>query len=282
MPWPYDTAPPPLEEEEYRLLRELIRSRIGLDFGPSRRDILASRLSRRLSALSLRSYLEYYRYLLYARRDQREREFSELADVLANHETYFFREAYQFELLYKVAWGSLPWHGPNVRILSAGCSTGEEAYSLLMAAREGSVEPLPELVGIDLCAATVEAAKRSIYRQNSFRSTLPFPRERYFVEREPNLFEVKPTLKAAAHFQQANLLDAVELESLGLFDVIFCRNVLIYFDDAALTRVARNFHRILRPGGYLFLGHSESFLGRGLPFEALRLGHHIAYRRSNG
>jgi chemotaxis protein methyltransferase CheR len=280
MSWPYDPADRlSLGEEEHRLLRELIRSRIGLDFGPTRRDILASRLKRRLDALSLRSYLEYYRFLIYAKRDQREREFTELADQLANHETYFFRESYQFDILYQHLWSSVARTTGATRILSAGCSTGEEVYGLVMAAYELKPPAVVEVVGVDLCPTTVEQARQGIYRAHSFRAPLPFPRDRYFIQEGEILSRVRPEVKSSTSFAPANLLDTLQMEVFGPVDAIFCRNVLIYFDDTSLTRVARIFHRILRPGGYLFLGHSESFLGRGLPFEALRVGHNIVYRR---
>lgn len=282
MSWPYDPAAPvPLPEEEYRLLREFIRSRIGLDFGPSRRDILATRLKKRLEILSLRSFLEYYHYLLYAPKEQRFQEMETLADVLANHETYFFREAYQFDLLFDVFWDKIrASEGRPTRILSVGCSTGEEVYSLALSALERRMFPEKyiELIGVDLCRPPIDAARRGVYRPYSFRAQLPFPREKYFLSLDSHSFLIKSEVRSLVTFHQGNLLNALFMEKLGPVDAIFCRNVLIYFDDAAVARAAKIFHRVLRPGGFLFLGHSESFLGRGFPFEAVRGGQYIVYR----
>lgn len=264
-------------DEEYLLLREFIRARIGLDFAPPRRDILATRLRKRVEALSLRSYLEYYQFLIYSRRDQRERELDELMEVLANHETYFYRESYQLELLYGNLRKELNAAAP--RVLSAGCSTGEEAYSLQIAAREHGInEPSIKIVGVDLCRSAIAHAQEGRYRQYSFRFELPFPKERYFTV-DSGVYQVRPFLRENISFFQGNLLDSFWMEGLGTFDAIFCRNVLIYFDDSTLVRVAKSLWKLLRPKGYLFLGHSETLLGRGLPFEAVRIGQYIVYRK---
>jgi chemotaxis protein methyltransferase CheR len=283
MSWPYDPgASVALLEEEYRLLREFIRARVGLDFGPPRRDILAARLRKRLEALSLRSFLEYYHYLLYAKREQRDRELDDLAGALANHETYFFREAYQFELLFHDLWKEVAAPvGQTTRILSAGCSSGEEVYSLAISALERQLLPegRVEIAGVDLCRTPIDTARRGVYRRHSFRVELPFPVDRYFTPVEVQAFQVKPRVREMLAFYQGNILDNVWMEGLGAFDAIFCRNVLIYFDEAGLSRASRIFHRLLKPRGYLFLGHSESFLGKGFPFEAVRAGQCIVYRR---
>jgi chemotaxis protein methyltransferase CheR len=267
-------------DEEYLLMREFIRARVGLDFAPPRREILASRLRRRVDALSLRSYLEYYQYLLYSPREARDRELNELTEVLANHETYFYRESYQLDLLYQSLWSELKPKKP-IRILSAGCSTGEEAYSLQIAAIEHQIPDSDiEVTGIELCRSSVETAQRGIYRPYSFRFTSAAFKEAHFsAGQEANTWEINLSLREKVSFRQMNLIDSLDLESMGQFDIIFCRNVLIYFDDVTLARVAKTFWRLLRPRGYLFLGHSETLLGRGLPFEAVRIGQYIVYRK---
>jgi chemotaxis protein methyltransferase CheR len=278
MPW-FNSIQMSFGDEEYLLLREFIRLRIGLDFAPPRREILASRLRRRVEALSLRSYLEYYQYLLYSVREARDRELEELTEALANHETYFYRESYQLDLLYHSLWAELKYKKP-IRILSAGCSTGEEVYSLQINAHENNIhESDVSVVGVELCRSAVNTAKTGLYRPYSFRFALPFAKERYFTPAAEGCWVVKPSLQERVNFYQGNLVDSFSVEALGLFDVIFCRNVLIYFDDAMLTRVAKSFWKLLRPKGYLFLGHSETLLGRGLPFEAVRIGQYIVYRK---
>jgi chemotaxis protein methyltransferase CheR len=279
MSW-FNPQPMTFGDEEYLLMREFIRARVGLDFAPPRREILAARLRRRIDTLSLRSYLEYYQYLVYSPKEARDRELLELTEVLANHETYFYRESYQLDLLYQSLWPELKPKRP-VRILSAGCSTGEEAYSLQIAATENFVPDIDvNVMGIELCRSSVETAQRGLYRPYSFRFTQPGFQEKYFTpSAEPNTWEILQSLREKVSFRQMNLIDSLEVEGLGQFDVIFCRNVLIYFDDVTLARVAKTFWRLLGHRGYLFLGHSETLLGRGLPFEAVRIGQYIVYRK---
>lgn len=263
-----------LTSSEYELFRTVIGRHFGLDYPPSRRQALAARLERRMSAHGLRTFSDYYRLLRYGNGE----EWRFLAEVVTNNETYFFRESAQFDELI----GLLPTLAERrapLRVLSAGCSSGEEAFSLA-AVLAAHAELLPhgfEVCGVDISARCVAEARSGRYSDRSFRLDRPKPTgvERFF-SRSEGTWSVKPGLRARVRFHIGNLVDPGGLR-LGEFDVIFCRNVLIYVRDDDIRRFLRTLALSLRPRGYLFLGQSESLLGRVTPFAAVRLGSQFAY-----
>jgi chemotaxis protein methyltransferase CheR len=270
---------PPMSDEEYALLSELIRERFGLEFPSAQRDRVRFRLRNRLEAFSMASFLEYYHLLVLSPEAHVERTF--LAEALTNNETYFFREAYQFACFFeKVAASRARGEGP-IRLLSAGCSSGEEAYSLAIAWHEHAFR-LPgvscEVFAVDLSAAKIREAERAEYRGSSFRATAPEALSRYFA-RSGEAWRVKPWIKRHVSFRVANLLELGEAFPPASFDAVFCRNVLIYFAEPVVARVCGLFHKLLVERGTLFLGHSESILGKSSLFSPERAADFIFYRK---
>jgi chemotaxis protein methyltransferase CheR len=177
----------------------------------------------------------------------------------------------------------------RLQVWSAGCSTGEEAYTIAMLVLSSGLFDGWEVrvYGSDLSKNCIKAARRGIYGATSLRSTSEEDKRRWFVHHKPehegergaDLFGVSPAVRALCHFGQMNLLDEERTHLVGRCDVIFCRNVLIYFDGATRRRVIETFHERLVGGGVLLLGHAESLLNVSTAFELLHLKEDLVYRK---
>jgi chemotaxis protein methyltransferase CheR len=273
-----------LKPEDFRLLRDLLAQRTGLSFSPDARPSIERRLRERLSVVGVTSFADYYQYLRFNPRAATEWE--EAIDLLTTNETYFFREDYQ---LRSFAAEVLPMlhdqaHGrKRLALWSAGCSTGEEAYTIAMLVlQSGLFEGWDvKIYGSDISKRCIAAARRAAYGPSSFRSTPPDAKRAYFVERADGCY-VADRVRALCQFGSMNLLDEERTRLLGRMDAIFCRNVLIYFDSHARRRTIDMFHERLYLGGVLLLGHSESLLNVTTAFELLHLREDLVYRKPNG
>jgi chemotaxis protein methyltransferase CheR len=274
-----------LSEEEFRLLRDFIHERFGLFFDDGQRSSLRSRLEGRLASLDLRSFEDYYHYLRFG--PQRAEELERMITHLTNNETYFFRETPQLQVFADPILRSIKERKAltgdrTLRILSAGCSTGEEVHTLAMIIHDSGQffwNWDVQVFGLDVDAAAVEKARRAVYFHNSFRSMSPALLDRHFV-REGAGTQVKEGIRRVARLQRGNLMDPATFEGLGPLDAVFCRNVLIYFSDAAILKVVHLFHEALAPGGYLFLGHAESLSRITDLFTPIRFQGAIVYQKS--
>lgn len=252
-----------MSEEEFRLLRDFIHDRFGLFFEDGQRASLRARLAGRLQSLDLLGFEDYYQYLRFG--PQRQEELSHMVSHLTNNETYFFREAPQLNVfadhVVKQLKEKKSKNGSrSFRVLSAGCSTGEEALTLAMIIYDSGQffwNWDVQVTGLDVDEAALDKARRGLYHQNSFRAMSPALLERHFT-RQGAAAQVKEAVRRMVTFRQGNLLDPASFVGLAPLDVIFCRNVLIYFSDGAILRAVRQFYELLSPGGYLFLGHAES------------------------
>lgn len=281
---------PLLRADEYRLLRDLVSERLGIWFGPESRFSLERRLRERLTVRGLSSYGDYYQLLKYS--PLAHDEWEEASELLTTHETYFFREDYQLRAFKNELLPMLAERNEQRRrlhIWSAGCSTGEETYTIAMLALESGLFDGWDVrvYGSDLSRRCIAAARRGIYGPTSFRVTDDEAKRTWF---SPNLkpevgaaesLGVSPAVRALCHFGQMNLLDAERTNLVGRCDVIFCRNVLIYFDGASRKRVIEMFHERLVHGGVLLLGHAESLLNVSTAFELLHLKEDLVYRKPN-
>ena len=274
----------PLKPEEYRLLRDLFSARIGIQFGPESRFAMERRLRERLSVLKLTTFAEYYQYLRF--HPLAAAEWEEAVELLTTNETYFFREDYQLrsfknELLPLLATQARP--RKRLSVWSAGCSTGEEVYSIAIVLLESALFAGWDVrvYGSDLSKRCVTAARRGVYGQAAFRAMPEELRRRYFTERTDG-FHVADRIRAMCHFGQMNLLEDEKARVLGRADAVFCRNVLIYFDTYARRRVIDMFHERLYAGGVLLLGHSESLLNVSTAFELLHLKEDLVYKKPLG
>jgi chemotaxis protein methyltransferase CheR len=252
-----------LSEEEFRLLRDLIHEQFGLFFEDAQRGSLRSRLAGRLSSLGLASFEDYYHYLRFGPQHAEERD--RMATHLTNNETYFYREMPQLQVFADSVLKTLKDRKTargdrKISVLSAGCSSGEEAYTLAMVIYDSGLffwNWDVQVTGMDVDLPALEKARRAVYHPNSFRSIRGPAFEKHFVK-EPGGPRVKDPIRKLVRFRHGNIIEPSSYEGLAPLDVIFCRNVLIYFSDAMILKVVKLFHETLAPGGYLFLGHAES------------------------
>ncbi len=270
-----------MSREEYEVLNEFITEQFGLHFPEHKKEILEARLSRRLEMLGLSSYMDYYLALQY----NPNGELAALARAITNNETYFFRETHQLEALFESGLKMLEetsCGGQWLRLLSAGCSSGEEPYTLNMYARENQYRMLGTNVAIDafdLEKDKIAIAEKGVYGLSSLRCANEEQFSRYFQRSSPGQFALRSLYRSGVEFFTGNLLNVMTFYRNAPYDAVFCRNVLIYFSEPSLRKAISNFAQVLRPGGLLFLGHSESIIGVTPAFEAVRLGNCIAYRR---
>ncbi len=270
-----------LRPEEFRLLRDLVSARIGIQYSPDMRFSLERRLRERVTVLGLASFAEYYQHLRF--HPSASAEWDDVYDLLTTNETYFFREDYQLNAFKEEALPLLAEQGRSRRrlsIWSAGCSTGEEVYTVAILVHESGLFDGWEVRvhGFDVSKRCIAVARRGAYGPSSFRVTLPDVKRRYFTDK-PDGSHISDRIRALCHFGQMNLLDRDKARLLGRADAIFCRNVLIYFDAHARKSVIEMCHERLYPGGILLLGHSESLLNVTTAFELLHLKGDLVYRK---
>jgi chemotaxis protein methyltransferase CheR len=266
-----------ISDGDFRLLRDIIRERFGIFYDDQKQFLLLSRLQTRLVKRSLPSYAEYVKFLRFGA--EREGEFRDLASVLSNNETYFFRERAQVKSLCGNILSELQTTSSRLRIWSAACSSGEEPYSLAMSLLETGriAETNISIRATDISPRVLDLCERGFYRALSFRATEPAMVQKYFAVQGDG-FVISDRVKRLVSFSSLNLMDDAKVAGFGPFDAIFCRNVLIYFDKATQKRVVESFARALRVGGYLFLGHSESLFALTNLYDPVVQPESIAYR----
>jgi chemotaxis protein methyltransferase CheR len=265
---------------EIELFRALLLNRTGMDLGRERQSFLLNRLQRRMLHSGVRNLYDYYRRL---HEPGRGVELQALLDDVAIHETAFFRNPHQFALLAETVLAErttarLGAGRRCLRIWSAGCSTGQEVDSLGIVVSESLILP-PSweflLLGTDLSTRAVAEANRGTYTEAQMDGVSPERRRRFF-DRRGEAYVVRPWVRRGVRLVRGNMVDETPPDDL---DVIFCRNVMIYFDRETQARLLRRFASVLAPGGYLFLGHTESPAGQTDAFQMVVSGRAIAYRR---
>lgn len=273
----------PMSEEEFRLIRDLVHGHCGLFFDHDTKYLLEKRLGKRLAEHNMTSFREYYHFLKYDK--GREQELSDIMDVLTTNETYFFREAFQLkafteEILPEIKAAKEKKGERQLRIWSAGCSTGEEPYTIAMLLLGmGCFNNWKlEIFGTDISHRVLQHARKAMYGKSSFRTTEEGHIKRYFSEQD-GCFRISDDVKRLVTISHLNLFDENRIVLLGKMDVIFCRNVIIYFDQVAKKKVVDTFYRTLREGGYLLLGHSESLLNTSTAFALRHLKNDMVYQK---
>lgn len=277
-----DRASHRLTDAEFRLFADFLRGRCGLSFNEDTRYLVEKRLARRIQEADYGSFTSYFYQLRNG--PNAELEFSKIVDILTTNETYFFRERSQLmalveEIIPEIL-ASRTATGRPVSIWSAGCSSGEEPFSVVMLGIEAGLAPGRDfrVYASDISRAVLSKARRGLYREASFRDTDPALRDRYFAEKD-GLTRISDNVKRHVDFTHMNLLDDSKASLLGQMDVILCRNVIIYFDLETKKRVMKMFYDKLHPGGYLLLGHSESLINVTADFELKHLSRDLVYRR---
>jgi len=247
-----------LSDREFDEIRRLVREHTGIALADSKRELVYSRLVRRLRRLSLATFAEYLALL--ARGEPAELE--EFTNAITTNLTSFFREGHHFEFLADTVLPALERRNAasrRLRIWSAGCSTGEEPYSIAVALQEamGRFRGWDiKILATDLDSNVVAHAQTGEYREDRFEKVSAARRERYFPQLRPGVFGAAPSLKSLITFRQLNLMHAWPFR--GPFDVIFCRNVVIYFDKQTQRELFDRMADLQRNDDHLFIGHSES------------------------
>jgi chemotaxis protein methyltransferase CheR len=268
----YEPVSASLTNEQFHRLKEFIESELGIRMPPAKKVMLESRLQKRLRALEMSSYEEYLRFVFAD--GSSETELLHMIDSVTTNKTEFFRESDHFDYLLETV---LPQYQPNgtqarrpLQVWSAASSTGEEPYTLAMVLEEFRREHSGfeyQVLGTDISTSVLERGRRAIYPEDR---VAPVPEElkrRYLLrskDRSARLVRIKPELRRRVEFQRLNLMSP----RYGLntkFEVIFCRNVIIYFERPNQLKLLRKLYDYMTPGGYLFLGHSETMTGMDLP-----------------
>ena len=276
----------PMTDEEFRLIRDLIYNHSGLFFDNDSKYLLEKRLGKRVTLHSLSGYKDYYHFLRYNR--GKDQEISDIMDVLTTNETYFFREAFQLkaftdEIIPEMLAEKEKKGDRSLRIWSAGCSSGEEPYTIAMLLLEMGFSKgwRVEIIGADISHRVLQQARKAVYGKSSFRATDEAYIRRYFQEQDGG-YKIADKVKELVTISHLNLFDQNRLTLLGRMDIIFCRNVIIYFDQLAKKKVVEVFYRTLREGGYLLLGHSESLMNISTAFVLKHLRNDMVYQKPHG
>ncbi|MEW5948232.1 MAG: protein-glutamate O-methyltransferase [Thermodesulfobacteriota bacterium] len=267
--------PPDMSDQEFALFSDLVYRHAGITLPPAKRNMLVSRLLKRLRALGMRSFLDYYNYITSPA--GRQAEFPHTIDMVSTNKTEFFREAGHFKFLKEAV---LPELAARVRrqgkgkitAWSAGCSSGEEPYTLTMVMIEylkvcGGGEF--SILATDISHRMLDKGRRAVYSEVDIQSVPPDYLRKYFmrgIKGQEGYYRVAPELRNRVKFQHYNFMDD-SVPFHGSMDFIFCRNVMIYFDQGTRTMLVKKFYKHLVDGGYLFIGHSETLHGMETDFK---------------
>ena len=270
-----------LTAEEFARLAEFLYRRTGMVFGESKRYYVQRRVDERMAETGARSFASYFARL----RSDLGGEVEAFINAFTVNETYFYREDHQLSCLTADLLPERVARRPRseaVRIWSVPCSTGEEPYSVAMwlLERWPEVDRYDvEIVGSDIDTRALKSAEGGIYGKRALMRLSPELVARYFVQLDADRWQILEDLRASVRFTPANLVDPNETRRFGQFDVIFCRNVLIYFDEASRRLAAENLYENLAPGGFICLGHTESMSRISPLFEVRRFTDAIVYQR---
>lgn len=266
-----------LTPQLFAILSALIEERVGLSYTPADQALLASKVASRASEAGFESLLDYYYFLRYD--PESEREFEALVNALVVNETFFFREFAALELV--VTQFLLPHvkAGRTPRVWCAACSTGEEPLSLAMLLEQHGILSKVELVATDVSTAALERARGGRYGRRSLRH-VPSPElAEKWLSLDDDGIRVAAELGGAIDWRRVNLFDSAAIRALGSFDVILCRNALIYFRDQLVSQVVQLLEERLHAGGALFVGVSESLMRFGSALECEERAGVFLYRK---
>lgn len=268
-----------LTESDFKFIVGLIYDHAGIVLSDKKRDLVHSRLGRRLRELQLNSFKDYCQYI---KSPQGTEEMTAITNALTTNLTSFYREAHHFDHLKNVAVPEIKdlvgQNGRRLRLWSSACSTGEEPYSIAMTLLKSGIDRRSwdvRILATDLNTEVLASASAGLYSAEVCEK-LPAELRHCFVSSQPqdDQFTIKPDVRDLITFKQLNLLGSWPMRNL--FDVVFCRNVLIYFDNETKGKLIDRFTNLLRPGGWLYLGHSETLNGNN---QGLILSGRTIYRR---
>jgi chemotaxis protein methyltransferase CheR len=256
--------------EEFERFRALIYDESGISLSEQKRTLVESRLTKRLQHLGIQTFSEYYSVIT---EDATREEFMQMLDLISTNKTDFFREPQHFEFLRTTILPGLA-AARQIRIWSSACSSGEEPYTIAMTLCESIQDAAQwdcKILASDLSTRVLAKAASGVYDQDRFRDVPPDLLRRHFLRGRggsAGLYKVKPHLAAMIQFRRINLMEE-RFPITTPLDLIFCRNVMIYFDRPTQETLVNKFHGYLKPGGYLFIGHSESLQWVKHPFQTV-------------
>ncbi|MDR1110084.1 MAG: protein-glutamate O-methyltransferase [Deltaproteobacteria bacterium] len=262
---------PELTDAEYQTIAAFVHKASGINLMDGKKELVRARLAKRIGQLQMKNFKSYFQYVM---TDSSGDELVFLLDALATNLTSFWREPQHFEFMAKTFIPDLEARrrkpggvGPRMRIWSAACSSGEEPYTIAMVVLEKSPYFANggdfRILATDLSTKVLNVAKRGQYGPESVKNIPPASLHAFMAktqsEKGGHIYAIRPEVRRIISFRRFNLMDAMPFK--GPMDLIFCRNVMIYFDRETISRLIDRFHGLLEPGGYLFIGHSESLSG---------------------
>ena len=270
-----------LASGEFDRIRERIYAHAGIFLHEGKVDYVSRRVDSRMQALDLTTVRDYVRYLTF---DRSGREMEELINAIVVSETYFFRDHPQLRLLAEAVLPEIlkeKGDDGHLSLLSAGCATGEEAYTLAIILREMLEDADAwrlRIDAVDINRHSLQKAQEAIYTDHALRETPHAYRQRYFT-REGDVNRLDAGIREMVHFRHANLFDPAQTDGLCAYDIVFCRNVLIYFDRRSAGQVMDTFYEAMNTGAFIFLGSAES-VGRATSlFRMVRMEDGFVYRK---
>ena len=269
-----------ISDEDFRKFREYFYRKTGIQFDDSKRYFVDKRLVERIDATESGSFRSYFVMLRFEASGD---ELQTLVNLMTVNETYFFREAYQFDCMVNSILPELVRRKTDrdpIRIWSIPSSSGEEAYSIAMSLLDwsGIGDWDVEIISSDIDTQMVANARRGLYSARSVQHVPPRLLGRYFTPVD-DCFQICDELRQAVEFTRVNLMEPADVRAYRDFDIVFCRNLLIYFDDLSRRQAAETFFDALRPGGMLCLGHSESMSRISSLFRVRKFPEAIVYQK---
>jgi chemotaxis protein methyltransferase CheR len=267
-----------LKEATFKQLRDFIYEKSGIFIPDSKKYFLENKLVRRIQEKNFNSF-EDYLYLV--RYNSNGAELTTLFDLVTTNETFFFREPHQFDVLFNYVLPEIAGAkgSNNFKLWSAASSTGEEPYTIVMMRAERKPDSRIDVYASDISDGVLASAMKGKYSSYSVRN-IPEPYLKKYFQASGQTFELTPTIRDAVKFANINLTDEKKMRSMSDMDVIFCRNVLIYFDDKAKQKAVSLLYNSLRPGGFLFTGSTESLHNVTRAFKPVIINKVIVYRRA--
>lgn len=273
-----------LSTSSFEEWRKYIYDLCGIYFQDNKKYLLESRLQKRIKHLNIDSFDNYLQYL--KTNIKREEEKKQLFEAITINETYFFRNQPQLDALITNIIPELInnklTNTKKIRIWSSASSSGEEAYSVAMILNELIIPKYPnlkiEIIGTDINYAVIETAQKGIFKEYSIRNTPTIYLKKYFTKVD-NSYAIDPKIKEMVSFKLLNLYDGLAMKMMSKSDIIFCANVLIYFDQDSKIKVVNNLYNNLNPNGYLFIGYSETLHGISKAFKLVSFPKTIGYKK---
>lgn len=275
-----------LSLEDFKTIRDFIHEKSGMYFAESKMYLLQSRLGNRMEELGVASFKDYFYRVKY---DSSHKEFNSLMNLVTTNETYYFRnepqlESFASDALPKLIAEKKKNGSKSIRIWSAGCSTGEEPYTLgilILEALKGELGWQIEIIANDISEEVLQKARKAEYGGITLRYVKPEILDKHFVK-TGDKYRVSTKIKAMVKFVQLNLNETHKFSMYRNLDFIFCRNVIIYFSEDVKKRIMKGFYQSLAPGGLLFIGHSETLHGISKSFKLRYLNGSLAYEKADG